>query len=360
MTDELENGAAAAESTESTTTTETAPETAPSEDPQSLDDALSQQWDALHQPKQDRDEAGRFKAKAPSDDDGEAEPAQELDTAADEDGAREEGDPDETEALKPPSSWRKAAQVLWEDMDPRVQEEILKRERDAQSMADKARNEAQESLKRFEGLDEVLTANNDVFAARNMTPKQGVEVLISAQRMLDADPVQGVLRIAETYGIDLPSMFAGYENEGEQYEMNPDVAALRHEIADIRQHNAEFMQAQEAQAQEAMRAEMDAFADAHPYFDRVRDEMSRLVSIGAADTFEDAYSMAVARDPDIVKEEAEAAEVVKERAAKDKAKERTERARRATDVNVRSSTVTGRGKQSIDDTLNDTANRLFT
>lgn len=335
MTDEVENGAEAAVSTDSPDIENDAPagET-------SLDEALSQTWDRHQQTDRRRDAAGRFAA-----DDGDDTPGE---------GGANADDAGVAEALKAPSSWRKAAQLMWDDIDPRLQEEIWKREKDTQSAADRARHEAMETLRKFDGVDGVLDANRDLFEGRGISARDGLSTLISAQRMLDDDPVQGIVRIAESYGIDLPELFAGYDME-DGYEPDPEIAALQDEVAELRQYHAEQAMAQEAYMTDEIAGEMEAFAADHQYFERVRDEMSRLVSIGAADTFDEAYRMAVASDPDIREEEAEAADIAKERASHD----RTLRARRAAAVNVRSSPVTGRGKQSMDDTLNDLGNRLF-
>lgn len=377
---DLEETTTGTETTDATATEAPATESAPAGEP-SLEDELSDVWDQAQAAKegdegetgQERDEQGRFKAK-------ESEGAEDVDGTNDDGDTEEPGeaDPDDVSSnvKAAPGSWRKAAKLLWDEMPDQAKEEIWKREKDSQRNLDKLRTETDAALAKYEGVDAVLSANQEIFDRYGRSPREAVATMVHAQKLLDNDPMDGLVKIAASYGIDLPSMLtAGQEfvDDGDYYVdengnplpdggiyHDPRVDAMAADVEGVREYVEEQQAQMEADLTEQISGEIaaiEADTENFPYFSRVRGRMSELVASGHADTYEDAYRMAVATNAEIRKEEDEAAAVEKQIA--ERRARQAERGKRAAGLNVNGDPVKGKGNPTADETIEQVANRLY-
>ncbi len=298
------------------------------ETPPTIDETLEAAWNKV-QTGQERGPDGKFisaNGKAP-----EATP----ETPA----------PPPAPAVEPPNSWNAEAKAEWSKLPPSTQSYILQRE----SEAHKAITEYGQKLKNYEPLDQTISKYKADFERRGMDAVKATEMLYEAQRLLDANPADGLIRIAQTYGIDLRPAFQG--QAAQALQQHPELQQLQQRLARTEQEIAQQRQA----AEEAQQAEADAtlkeFSKDKPYFQEVRKLMASFYRDGHADTLQAAYDMAVNASPTvrtrIQEDQRKAAEAKREAEAKAKAAEAQKSAR----VNVRSDAAAKSNPTTIDDTL---------
>jgi hypothetical protein len=289
-------------------------------------------------------------------------------------------------AIDPPPSWSAEMKAKWSELPADVQTYVAQRDKETEA----AIMQAGQQAKAYEPIEKLIAANQELFARRNVTPAQGLAVLVAAQRSLDADPKAGLAEIARAYGIDLgPALPARDASPARQTpagqapaapqageEPKPDeappdparlVAALRDEVRQITQRVAAHESRVKAQEQEALQARnaareraIAAFAADKPYFQEVRPLIDVLLQSGQAKELTGAYDMAVNAHPDIrqrIQADQRKAEDEK-RAAEARAK--ADQARRAAAVNVRSTPGGAPANpRTVDETLNEIARRRY-
>lgn len=163
---------------------------------------------------------------------------------------------------------------------------------------------------------------------RTGTPQQKIEVFA---------------KVAQDYGLDLGALSRG---EWQFNQPDPAQTQLRQLIQEQGQKIAQFERMFTEQQDQAVSAELSAFANAkdsaghakHPHYERVKHVMGQLMVEGKAETLEDAYSKAVAPIQAAVAEELKRSQAQAQQREKD-AVEQAKRAR-----GVRSTGSPGAGK----------------
>jgi hypothetical protein len=273
----------------------------------------------------------------------------------------------------------------WSDLPPDVQTYLAERDKETEAAIMQA-----EQAKLYEPIGQLIAANQDLFAKRNVTPAQGLAVLVAAQRSLDADPRAGLAEIARAYGIDLgPAVQArdasparetpasqtpaapptGEPPKPDQAAPDPAklVAALRDEVRQITQRVAAHESRVKAQEQAVLQARnvereraIARFAADKPYFQEVRPLIDVLLQSGQAKDLAGAYDMAVNAHPDIRQRiHADQRKAEEERRSAE-ARAKADQARRAAAVNVRSTPAGApTNPRTVDETLNEIARRRY-
>jgi hypothetical protein len=277
-------------------------------------------------------------------------------------------------AIEPPNSWTAEAKAHWAKLPPEAQAYIAQREGEAH----KAITSQGDRLKSYEPIEQVVGQYRDDISRRGLSAPQALSVLFEAQRQLDTDLDGGLIHIGKTYGkneidlatgilaragIDLRALLTG--QQGQLPAPDPRLGQVTQELSQIKQTIQQ--QQQEVERQRAIEAEatLKEFAKDKPYFEEVRKLMSSFLKGEHAETLSDAYDMAVNASPKIrarIQADQRAAEEKKAAEAKAKAEEEAKRkvadATRSAKVNVRSTSAHPNPK-SIDDTINETARRLY-
>lgn len=357
----------AAEASPAPATSPAAPSTAPdvavtppapavAEAQPTIDDTLEDTWERLHREPLERDETGRFVPK-----NGKA-PDTEKTAQADQNSAvtpqAEKIEP-ATPAIDPPQSWTAEARAShWAKLPPEAQTYIAQRE----SEAHKAITSYGERLKSYEPLEQVITQFKDDFSRRGLQPAQAVAYLANAQRQLDQNPIDGLISIGLTYGIDLRPLLTG--QTGSLPTPDPRVGQVEQRLNQIQQDFKRQQDTLEQQLQADADATLKEFAKDKPYFEDVRKLMSSFVKDGHTASLQDAYDMAVNASPQIrarIQADQRAADEKKRQADESKrqeeAKAKAAEAQRSAKVNVRSSSAHPNPK-TMDDTLEETWRRL--
>jgi hypothetical protein len=195
------------------------------------------------------------------------------------------------EPIRPPAAWSAPAKAKFATLDPELQAEIAKRERDV----DKGMAERAAHLKRYEPLEQVIAPHRNYLAMNGLDDATYVKSLIAADEQLRGpNPAQALAFIARTYGIDL----RGFGQPGQQQpaqqaqQVHPQIQALNQQVAQLTQTLTQQQTAQQQAAATQTQSEIDAFAKDNMYFENVRSEIAALLRAGVVDNLPDAYRKA--------------------------------------------------------------------
>ena len=233
-----------------------------------------------------RDDSGRFVEKAKPDT---SKPNSATASAAAEPGAQ-------APAIAPPASWTAAAKAKFAALDPDVQKEVMRREKE---MSDGVAQQQSKS-ERLNAFDAVLAPGRNARMLRGVDDVGYVRALDSANQILERDPVAGILQVGQMYGVNwqaLMQRLTGGQPQQGQPPINPVVQRLQ----TVEQQLAQRAQQEQDSSRQAAQAEIDTFRSdpKNLYFENVKERMSVLIRSGQAGTLQDAYDQAVWADPSV-------------------------------------------------------------
>ncbi len=246
----------------------------------------------------ERDEAGRFKAKAEPREKLTLKPAKEAvedphpalqGKPVQQNGLPPEIDKDgkHLERIAPPASWKGAAKVNWDRLPRPVREELARE----YGEVDTARGE-------LAPLKELFDVNRDFLVNQAGSLPNAMAQMMQFARMSVDNPVQLAEHILRSRGIDPRAAFSGQPPASAQGQQ-PDIQAL------IAQHVSQalqpFVAQTEQQQTQQIQSTIDQFAAGadRPYFNDVRSLMGVYLKEGTAKTMDEAYDMAVWANPTI-------------------------------------------------------------
>lgn len=250
--------------------------------------------------------------------------------------------------LQAPKTWRPEAAAKFASLPPEVQQEVLKREEDIFRGLEAYKADASIG----KALKGIVQPYMQVFQAQGIDPLQQVSGLMRAHVALSTgtpeQKQQFFQHLAKEYGVEL-GMEAPY--------IDPQVAGLQKQLAELQSRLNVREQQEIAEARSKLQAEIDAFASdpAHQYFDEVANDIAGLLRSGAAKSLQEAYEKAVWANPITRAKEQARLTAEAEAKAKAEAAEKAKQARKAIGANVKSSAKAASGTAplgSIDDTLN--------
>jgi hypothetical protein len=335
------------------------PEAAPAPD---VDTELSAVFDRLNVTNgADRGDSGKFTSPNPETP---SEPAEVASPEADTQGQGEGAEPDPTltgTAPLPPS-WQHKPE-LWEKLPPESRQWAAEVERrHQQTLSEQGR-----TIATAKPLMEVVKAHEQLYAGRSMpdgrpvTPADAVNFLLAAQSRLDSgNPVPEILRIADSYGVRQQLA----QHLGIQSNQPVDTQALLNKIGSLEQQlmqanprNISQIISQQLSEQQAIDSNVrlfEDFAERNPVIREVPEsDMLDFIALAKKklpdtssprDVLAKAYDMAVNADPALRSKTAVPKAPVPDA-------KKAEEARRATSVNVRS-TSTGKDRvPSLDEEL---------
>ena len=233
---------------------------------------------------------------------------------------------DVEDAVAPPASWTAESKEKFGSLDPVLQQEVLKREKDyAQGI-----NKYADAAKTADAYDQVIAPYKAMIAAEGSNPVQAIASLFnSAYQLRTGTPEEKgklILGLAQQYGADLSQI--NQQGETDEY-VDPDILALKNEIASLKQTTQSQVQAAQNQQITVYQQQIETFAadPKNEHFDKVRETMSSLLTSGSASTLDEAYEKSLylvpeTRESIIQKQikDAEVAKVKKDTEAADKAK----------------------------------------
>ena len=258
-------------------------------------------------PSKDRGSDGKFVAQDAAEES--AEPVEEI---ADQ-GAEADAEAEEVQALDAPASWSAAAKEVWPNLDPVLQQEVLKREADWQT----ADGERANKLKGYEPIEAALEPVRSQLALNGLDEATYVRQLVAADQYLSQDPAAAIQWLAQARGVDL-SQFTQAESD-----VDPVVAPLVNEISTLKSQVQGFIRGQQQTEAQRLNDEVQKFGVDKPYFEEVRPHMAALISSGAAADLQTAYDNAIWANPEV------RAKVMAEQSAEAEAKRKEDAAAKA-------------------------------
>lgn len=252
-----------------------------------------------------------------------------------------------------PNTWKKGPAEKFVALDAEVQEEILRREADIHKGLESYRAKAQWA----DSMKSAIEPFEATVRALGVTPDVAVRELMAADHRMrygsPADKQQYFAYLAKSYGVDL-----GQVQQSEQTPVDPTVAALQQQVAELRGQAYQQQVQVKQQEENALNSEISAFATdpKNRHFESVRGYMAALLQAGQARDLADAYEQAIFANP------ATRAAVLAEQqaAARADSAKKAQAAKAASSVNVRSrpSMPVSQPIGSMDDTIRATLRRL--
>lgn len=241
---------------------------------------------------------------------------------------------------KPPASWRPAQKAKWAALDTDVREEIIRRERNV----DRILSESSQARKIASAVEQIIQPFQARFQSMNAHPLAAVNELLKADHLLaygnNNQKAQLIAKLINDYKVDvveLDSVLAGTVKP-----VDPTTASvqqlLQQQLAPFHQYMENVRQQEALREQEANRQVEETVASMQnnpkfPYFDRVRESMGDIIELGAKKglylSLEQAYSRAIALDPEISAEIEASKQAEARKAAALEANRRAQQAKRA-------------------------------
>lgn len=256
----------------------------------------------------------------------------------------------------PPDTWTQTSKTKWATIPPDIQAEILKREGDMV----KGIASYEKRAKLGDAFADMIVPFAPHYQRLGLNPHQLIPAVLNAHAHImwgtPEQKIQMLQLVAQDAGIDLTKI-------GEGVVAAPPPSAEQQRIQGL-EHGFRQLSGQ-IYEREVASLEQDVLRFAgdpkHPYFYDVADDIKQLVDSGAARTLEDAYELAVMRNPVTRARELERISGEAVAKAQSESKAKLERARRATAANVRSSEVAGGAATApgtIDQTLIETLKEI--
>lgn len=288
-------------------------------------------------PPEGRDDKGRF---APKDKDAKitAPPEAPKDTV---DPAKEGEAPKPEEVVIPPkaaslapSSWSPAAKAKWDNLDPTIRAEVLKRESDAQ----RGIQQYAEKAKRLDAIDAVVQPQHkQQLTGYYGSFERGLQELLALNDFAGKSPYDFVAYFAQQRSLDPQQLLQILQRGAPQGQQQPTVAAPQADnpyekrLTALEQQNLQLRnQSIEGTINSFKNQTDDAGNPVHPHFDELRSEVAAFLDMGK--NLQEAYDMAVWASPahreqilhsqnEAARLKAEADQKVKAEAAEKQAKE---------------------------------------
>jgi hypothetical protein len=326
---------------------------------QSIDKTLREAWDKLN-PR--RDDTGRFEARKTAT---EAAPTETTETPESADQTAEKASEPAKPAIEPPHSWSAEAKAQWASVPPAAQAYIAERE----AQAHQAITRAGQQIKAYEPIARVLNSYRETFEKNGLAPDDGIGRLLEVERNLATDPASTIVQIAQAYGVDLTTLTNGQSASAsttEQGQPDPQVATLKAELAQLKTELGKVgsyltaqQRAQIQGEQHELARQIAEFAKDKPHFDAVRRHMGALMQADESLSLDTAYEQATWALPNIRQSILADQQKANEEKRTEEARKKAADAKKAAAVNVKSSTSSGNTPKSMDDTLRETARRLY-
>ena len=206
-------------------------------------------------------------------------------------------EPAETRTIAPPASWSATAKARFESLDPVVQREVLKREKDIEQ----GKAQWDQKGERLNRLETILAPRRERMQLAGLDDARAIEALFAAQDYLERDPAGGLAWLARQYGADLGRLVGGAQGQAANAPpMHPALRQLANEVNTLKGTLAQQHAAAQRAVQSQFQSEVESFcADpSNTYVDNVREDMIALLQSGRAASLKDAYDKAVWANPE--------------------------------------------------------------
>lgn len=246
-------------------------------------DKAEEKPEAKDEPKKEgpeRGEDGKFKAKEPTE--ATAEAAQEA-------KAEEEAQKPKTGFHEAPKRFSDDAKAEWEKAPEPVKAEVHR-----------AISEMEKGINQYREVVEPLKPYIQLAQQHGVRVEQAMDNYINLERTLLSDPERGLQMVADYAGINLREYASKLLNQTpEEIQGNQDntIRELRTELAALKQQLGGVSQTIEQQRVSQTEAEVRKFADEHPRFDELADDIKFFLQSGRTQDLSEAYELAERLNP---------------------------------------------------------------
>ena len=246
------------------------------QDDEDTDDAESGEPTAKK--RRERDATGKFLAKTK---DFEARSSGEVDTTESVTPSATESTAYTTPVLPPPG-WAADARETFNQLPPRLQQEVYKRETDLRRGLQQATENAAQVQRTWGEVEQVLSPHMERFNLMGVSPGRVVNQFMAWQQKLDSDPADGLRQLAQSYGLDLRQLA---EQEAQTPQEPPYIRELRQQNQQLMGLYQQTQQRQQMSHAQALANEVQGFVEerdgsgnpVRPYMEHLIEDMVPLV-----------------------------------------------------------------------------------
>lgn len=202
----------------------------------------------------------------------------------------ESGEPEKV--FTAPEHWSSDERASFDSLPPEAKELVLTRDAQFQTGY-------QEKAQAISAITDAIEPFKESLIRRGVTAEQAIGLLFNAQERLDSNPLDGILQIAQSYGIvdQLREQFAPKTDEEDFTD--PGIRALQLEIKGLKNQMDQTNAGIQRQGASVVQQQIDTFQSAkdadgnlkHPHFEQIKTLMGSYVQGG--DTLDAAYEKAV-------------------------------------------------------------------
>lgn len=241
-----------------------------------------------------RDNSGRFAPKGAPDKSLQETPARKTDQPE----AKIEPAVIDAPSIDPPISWSEKAREKFKALDPDVQYEVLKRERDIKRTIDQRAAETRP----LREIDQTIAPHRERFQRAGIPETQVIGQLLALDKAFLERPLDTLVMIARTRGIT-PQHLA--QQLQASPPVDPAMQQIIHQTQSIAARQQQFEQTQLQQQQAANLSQIDQTIatfranPAYPYAAELDDDMAEFITARVATDLPGAYKLALARNPHV-------------------------------------------------------------
>lgn len=155
----------------------------------------------------------------------------------------------------------------------------------------------QEKSKDHADLVKTIEPFEHAFAMQGMSVADKFRQYIAIEQDVSSDPVGALLRLGQSYGVDLREALKQEQSSSSDEWIDP----VSKEVSELRAKLERYENQQKEGQQQTMQAEVESFQGAkgedgqllHPHFEKVRPLMAMKFKSGQADNLEQAYNLVV-------------------------------------------------------------------
>lgn len=219
--------------------------------------------------------------------------------------------------MKPPVSWRPEAREKWGTVDPAIQAEVHRRDKEVSE----ALRTSADSRKFHQEFNQLTAPYQQFFAAEGSNPMEGYKYYLQTAALFRVGApqakAQAVAQIVRQYGIDirmlddaLAGVMQGQGNGQSQPQVDPAFAQLQQQFSPVIEY-VNSLKAREQQIvgqnDQKLSQTLEEFASdpANEFFEDVREDIADILEMaarrGTSMSLQDAYSRAIMLHPTIGK-----------------------------------------------------------
>ena len=237
-------------------------------------------------PTPDRGEGGKFVAKTPAAD---ARAADQTPTPAAK--PAEPVKPSHT-AEDAPARFTETAKAKWHTADPEIRGEVLRMHKELTDGFQKYKTAAER--------DGTLNEFHEMAAKQGTDVKTALTRYVNIDNLLRQDFVKGIEEICNNKGVshrDLAAHVLNQSPDKQASQQDATIRELRQELAGLKQQLGGVTQTIEQQREQATLTEVKKFADEHPRFNELANDIAFFMQSGRAKDLPEAYELAERLNP---------------------------------------------------------------